>query len=102
MGALGHLLSHAGGGANYGKDYQVEPRVIGYNSYVNITGKECAAGYRGWWDLRLRGLRVQLRLQALSGPGGRLRVEIELLLGGPRYHYPSPQGPRGVSPDSPG
>jgi hypothetical protein len=82
MGALEHPLSLAGSGANYGKDYQVEPLVIGFKTYVNIPGKECATRYRGWWDLRFRGLRVQLRLLALNGLGGRLRVEIELLLGG--------------------
>ena len=71
------------------KDSRVEPLVTGSKMNGNVPGKECPTSYRGWWDLRFR----------------RLRVELELYLGGPviiilhhKNHVVFPQIFRGELP----
>src|SRR5712691_3397913 len=71
------------------KDSRVEPLVIGSKMNGNVPGKGCPTRYLGWWDLRLR----------------RLRVDLELHLGGPviiilrhKNHMVFPQVLRGELP----
>ena len=107
-GPLGIAFRLLEAGRTMNKDAQVESLVIGSKMNGNVLPRSARRGIGDggtYGYLWLRSLRVQLRLLALSGLGGRLRVEIELHLGGPviiilrhKNHVVFPQILRGELP----